>query len=90
LLERAAQAAPSDAAREAIIVGSAAHNLDLNGMESPLREQVWEVVEETARRVSTEASGPPPLWPAEWLDHVAELAREMEARRLDPDRAGAW
>ena len=90
LLERAAEAAPNEAAREAITVGSAVHSLDFNGMESPLREQVWHVVEHAARQLSAEVPGPPPLWPADGLDHVAELAREMEARRLEPDRPGVW
>jgi len=90
LLERAAQAAPNEAARDAIMVGSAVHALDLEGMESPLREQLWQAVEQTARHVSNETPGPPPLWPAEWLEHVADLTREMEARRVEPDRPGAW
>jgi hypothetical protein len=90
LLERAAQAAPNEAARDAILLGSAVHDLDLHGMESPLREQVWEVVEETAREISREEPGPSPLWPAEWLDHLAELVREMQARRLAPDQPGPW
>lgn len=90
LLDRAAQAAPDEGVREAIVVSSAVQNLDLHGMESPLREQVWQAVEETARLVASESPGPPPLWPAEWLAHVGELAREMEARRLDRDRPGVW
>jgi hypothetical protein len=90
LLERAAQVAPNEGAREAIMRGSAFQTLDLTAMESPLREQVWQAVEETARQVSRETPGPAPLWPAEWLEHVADLAREMEAHRLDPDRPGAW
>jgi hypothetical protein len=90
LLEKAARAAPNEDAREAIMRGSAFHTLDLEAMESPLREQVWQAVEETARQFSRETPGPPPLWPSEWLEHVADLAREMEARRLDPDRPGTW
>jgi hypothetical protein len=63
LLEKAAQVAPNEAAREAILVGSYMHMIDLDEMESPLREQVWQTVEQTAREVSSEAPGPPPLWP---------------------------
>ena len=90
LLEQAAQVAPNEAAREAIVVGSATQLLDIYEIESPLREQVWQAVEEAARNASNEVPGAPPRWPQEWIDHVEVLAREMEARRLDPDRPGAW
>jgi hypothetical protein len=40
--------------------------------------------------MTKEVPGPSPLWPQGWIDHVAELAREMEARRLDPDRPVLW
>lgn len=90
LLDSAAQATPNDAVREAIVVGRHMHLLDLGDMELPLREEVWEVIEQTARRVSSEAPGLPPLWPVESLGHVADLAREIEGRRLNPDRPGPW
>ena len=89
-MEKAAQVAPNEAAREAIVIGSAMHMLDIYEIESPLREQVWHAVEEAAREASNEVPGPSPLWPQEWIDRVADLAREMEARRLDPNRPGVW
>ena len=85
LLERAAQVAANEAARHKILVGGAMQHLDLYDIDSPLREQVWQAVEETARTASTETPGPSPLWPQEWIDRVADLARGMEARRLDPE-----
>lgn len=90
LLERAAQVAPNEAAREAIMVGSNVHMLDFGDLEPPLREQVWLAVEESARTVAAEASDESYRWPPRWIAHVDELAREMEARRLQPDRPGAW
>jgi len=64
LLERAAQVAPNEAVRETIMVGSNVHMLDFDDMEPPLREQVWQAVEESARRVAAEAhSEPYNKWP---------------------------
>jgi hypothetical protein len=64
--------------------------LDIHEIEPPLREQVWQAVEQAARDASNEPPGASPLWPQDWIDHVADLAREMKAQRLDPDRPGAW
>ena len=89
VLEKAEQFATNEAARQAIVVGSAVHSLDLDNIAQPLKEQVWQAVEHAA----AEVANAPPVdddWPPEWVAHVADLAREMEARRQSPGRPGAW
>jgi hypothetical protein len=81
VLERAEQLAPDEAARTAIVEGRVLQSLDLGGMASPLQERVWSAVEEAAKQVSAEAAADPDTWPRDWAEHVAELARELEAHR---------
>lgn len=100
VLDRAQELATDEEAREAIAIGQAVHTLFLYEMASPLKERVWQAVEEAARQLAAEAlAEAAPKWdwhpatqaaPRSWADHVGELAREMEARRLDPGRPGAW
>jgi hypothetical protein len=59
-------------------------------MSSPLREQVWDALEQTAERFATDSTLHHHEWPEDWLAHVTELRREMAARRVDPARPGAW
>lgn len=90
VLDRAEQIAPNEAARHAIADGQIFQSLDLNDMTSPLKEHVWTAVESAAKQIAIEAAANPDTWPREWTEHVEELAREMEARRHEPDRPGAW
>lgn len=90
VLHRAETLAPDEAAREVIFNGQIFQSLDLHDLPSPLRERVWEAVETAAQQISIEAAADPETWPREWMEHVAELAHEMEARRSEPDRPGAW
>ena len=90
VLDRAEQLAPDEDARKAIFMGHVVQTLAVYEMDSPLRERVWMTVEQAAKQISIEAAVDPDSWPREWMEHVAELAREMEARRHEPDRPGAW
>lgn len=87
ILGRAELLARDDDVRKAVREGKISQSLILYELESELRERVWQVVEEAARAV---ADAEPADWPQETIAHVAELARELEARRGEPDRPGAW
>src|SRR3954452_10496160 len=79
VLEKAEQLAISEAAREAIVTGSAMDSLDLDNIAPPVKDEVWLAVE----RAAAEITIAPPAdgdWPPEWTAHVAELASEMHAR----------
>jgi hypothetical protein len=90
VLDRAEQLAPDEDVKAAIFMGNVVQTLTLYEMASPLREHVWATLEQAAKEISIEAEADPDTWPREWMEHVAELAREMEAQRDDPDRPGAW
>jgi len=90
VLDRAEQLAPDEAVRKVIFEGKIFQSLDLDALGPPHRERVWVAVETAAHQISVEAAGDPDTWPREWMEHVAELAHEMEAQRGEPDRPGAW
>lgn len=90
VLDRAEQLALDEDAKAAIFMGNVVQTLTLYEMDSPLRERVWATVEQAAKEISIEAEADPDTWPRGSIDHVADLAHEMEARRNDPDRPGAW
>lgn len=90
VLDRAEQLAPDEEAKNAIVMGQVVQTLSLYDMASPLKERVWTTVELAAKQISVEAVADADAWPRDWMEHVAELAREMEARRDEPDRPGAW
>lgn len=89
LLDRAAELSADEETRDAILVGRYAHALILNEMVAPLKERVWDAVEAAAAEIAAEAP-PEGAERTPWAEHVAELAREMKARRTDPGRPGAW
>jgi hypothetical protein len=90
VLDAALDIAPNEEARQAIFLGKAYNCLDLAGLPSPLREHVWDAVEQAAERFPTDSTLHRHEWPEDWLAQVAELHREMAARRVDPGRPGAW
>ena len=87
VLDRAASIAEDESARDAINLGTILQLLAIHETASPLREQIWQAVERAAVEVHDE---PPQDWRRDEIDHVGELAREMQARRDDPARPGVW
>lgn len=87
VLSHAEMLARDDDVRTVVFEGKISQALIVYELESELRERVWHVVEEAARAV---AGAEPADWPQETIAHVADLAREMEARRREPCRPGAW
>jgi hypothetical protein len=71
----------------ALETGGVFQSLALYEMEPELRDRVWDSVEMAARQLSTEIGDD---FPQDWVDHLAELADEMELRRFDPERPGRW
>jgi hypothetical protein len=90
LLDAALYIAPTEEARNAISLGKAYNCLNLLALSSPLREQVWDAVEQAAERFATDPTLHHHEWPEDWLARVTELHHEMAARRVDPARPGAW
>ena len=87
VLSRAEMLARDDDVRRVVFEAKISQALILYELEFELRSRVWRVVEEAARSVVT---AEPTDWPDETIAHVDDLAREMEARRVEPDRPGAW
>jgi hypothetical protein len=87
VLSRAEALATDEEVRTAVFEGKVFQSLALYEMESSLRERVWRVIEHAARSAAEAA---PADWSPQVIAHVAQLAQEMEARRLDPDRPGPW
>jgi hypothetical protein len=87
VLSRAEALAADDDVRKVVFEGKIVQTLTLYDLEPGLRERVWRVVERAARAVAEDESAD---WPPATISHVADLAREMEARWLDPDRPGVW
>lgn len=77
--------------KEAIRVMEAAigyKGLMFENIERRLHDRVWEAVERAAREIGAGSVRDGTLDP--WAEDVAELAREMEAIRLDPHHTGIW
>ena len=87
VLSRAETLARDDDVRSVVFEAKISQALILYELESELRGRVWDVVEEAARSIVT---ADPTDWPHETIAHVDDLAREMEALRVQPDRPGAW
>jgi hypothetical protein len=90
LLDRAQLVVDDEEARETIVRGVAFSTLHIDELDSPLKEKVWAAVEQAAKQLSSEAPRAGSTWPSGWTEHVGELWREVEARRVDPARPGAW
>ena len=88
--ERAEKLAEDEEVRHILLQGFHMKLLALDTLDPAIRERVWAAVEEAARQLASEDPPPGLHWAPGSTEHIAGLWREMESRRANPEKPGAW